>query len=190
MIGEVEPLPDIAAPGAYPVFATVGRLPGYTFDTVAYASVVVSDAPTVSWQARTIVGVDGGTAGFTSAEGSELLGRMDVTANVAMVFDAFDSLTAHDNVITEVPIGEGLDMAIFTTGNGDGGYQVYVGLDADGKPTRFVMDFAIVHLGWPQAETSRASVARHSSSDSTRKCQDRGLTQGVRSAETGAVPRT
>ena len=52
-------------------------------------------------------------------------------------------------MITEIPIGDDLDMAIFSTGYGDGGYGVYVGLDADGKPTRYVMDFAIVHLGWP-----------------------------------------
>ena len=40
-------------------------------------------------------------------------------------------------------------MALFTTGYGDGGYAVHVGLDGDGKPTRFVIDFAIVHLAWP-----------------------------------------
>ena len=78
-IGDAEPLPDVATPGAYPVSATVGRLGRLHFDSVAYASVVVSEAPTVSWVARSIVGVDGGTAGFTSAEGSEMLGRMGVT---------------------------------------------------------------------------------------------------------------
>jgi hypothetical protein len=47
------------------------------------------------------------------------------------------------------PVGDGTDLALFTTGYGDGDYGVYVGLDAEGKPTRYVMDFAIVHLGWP-----------------------------------------
>ena len=56
---------------------------------------------------------------------------------------------AHDDIVTEVPIAGGLDMALFATGYGDGGYPVHVGLDADGKPTRFVIDFAIVHLAWP-----------------------------------------
>ena len=72
-----------------------------------------------------------------------------VDGNLAAVETAFDSLTAHDDVVTEVPIGDGLDMALFATGYGDGGYRVHVGLDADGKPTRFVIDFAIVHLAWP-----------------------------------------
>lgn len=41
------------------------------------------------------------------------------------------------------------DLAMFTSGYGDGGYDVYVGLDRDDKPTRVVIDFAIVHLDWP-----------------------------------------
>jgi hypothetical protein len=31
---------------------------------------------------------------------------------------------------------------------GDDGHPVRVGLDRDGKPTRFVIDFAIVHFAW------------------------------------------
>ena len=66
-----------------------------------------------------------------------------------LVFGAFDSLTAHDDLITETQIGDGLDLAMFTTGYGDGGYRVYVGLDKDGSPTQYVIDFAVVHLAWP-----------------------------------------
>lgn len=149
LIGTVQPMAQVAAPGDYPVFVTVGRLPGAADDQVAFASLVVSDAPTVSWVPATTIAVDGGTAAFTSAEGSERLGGLGVDANLAALDDAFDSLTAHDGLITEVPIGEGTDLAMFTTGYGDGGYGVWVGLDAGGKPTRYVMDFAIVHLGWP-----------------------------------------
>ena len=148
LVGDAEPLPDRAEPGDYPVSVTVGRLPGSPFDQVAYATVVVSDAPTVSWARRSTIAVDGGTAGFTSAEGSEALGTQG--AAVTDVLDrAFDSLTAHDGLITEFPIGDGLDLAMFSSGYGDGGYNVYVGLDRDGKATRYVIDFAIVHLGWP-----------------------------------------
>ena len=147
--GHVDPLPDVARPGDYPASVTVARSAGSQFDSVAYASLVVSDAPTVSWVARSTVGVDGGTAGFTSAEGSELLGRMGEGANLASLDAAFDSLTAQDDIVTEVPIGEGRNLVLFTTGYGDGGYGVYVGLDKEGKPTQFVLDFAIVHLDWP-----------------------------------------
>ncbi len=149
MIGQTEPFPDVAAPGDYPIFVTVGRLPNTAYVQVAFASLVVSDAPTVSWLERPPIAVDGGTAGFTSAEGSAFLANLGEQGNLDAVDTAFDSLTAHDDTVTVVPIGDGLDMALFTTGYGDGGYPVHIGLDADGKPTRFVIDFAIVHLAWP-----------------------------------------
>lgn len=149
LVGEATPLPDSATPGAYPVFVSVGRQPGSPFDQVAFASLVVSDAPTVRWIARSTVAVDGGTAGFTSAEGSDLLGRVIKGTASGSIDRAFDALTAHDGLIATVPLGDGLDLALFTTGYGDGGYGVYVGLDADARPTRYVIDFAIVHLAWP-----------------------------------------
>ena len=147
--GRTEPLPDRVPPGDYPVSVTVGRLPANPRDQVAFATVVVSDAPTVSWARRSSIAVDGGTAGFTSAEGNDELGRMTDAGGTDVGDRAFDSLTAHDDVVTEFPIADGLDLAMFSSGYGDGGYDVWVGLDADGKATRFVIDFAIVHLGWP-----------------------------------------
>ncbi len=149
LIGTVEPMSQVAAPGDHPVSVTVGRLPGDTSDQVAFASLVVSEAPTVSWVPGTTVAVDGGTAAFTSAEGSARLAGLGETANLAAIDAAFDSLTAHDGLVTEVPIGGGTDLVMFASGYGDGTYGVHVGLDADGRPTRYVMDFAIVHLGWP-----------------------------------------
>jgi hypothetical protein len=142
------PVQDQAAPGTYPVFVTVARFPDIPYDQVALASVVVSDAPTVSWVLRKTIAVDGGTASFTSAEGLAALTRLN-GGGTDVDGLAFDSLTAHDGVVTEYPIADGLDLATFSSGYGDGGYGVYVGLDRDGKPTRFVIDFAIVHLGWP-----------------------------------------
>ena len=149
LIGQASPLPDIALPGTYPVSVTVGRMPGDSSDQVAYLTLVVSDAPTARWVATSSVAVDGGTAGFTSAEGSDLLGRMDPAASVDASARAFDALTAHDGIVATVPIGDDLDLALATSGYGDGVYGVHVGLDADGKPTRYVIDFGVVHLAWP-----------------------------------------
>jgi hypothetical protein len=146
-----QPLPDRAAAGDHPVFVTVARLPDVPFDQVAFATIVVSDAPTVSWALRSTIAVDGGTAGFTSPEGLAALTRQGATGTGGgdVLDRAFDSLTAHDSIVTLLPIEDGLDLAMFSSGYGDGGYDVWVGLDRDGKPTRFVIDFAIVHLGWP-----------------------------------------
>jgi hypothetical protein len=149
LAGDAEPLPDRAAPGTYPVSVTVGRVPDSASDQVAFATVAVSDAPTVSWARRTTIAVDGGTAAFTSAEGNAELARTMATGATDIPDRIFDSLTAHDDVVTEAPIAGGLDLVLFASGYGDGGYDVWVGLDAGGRPTRFVIDFAIVHLGWP-----------------------------------------
>lgn len=110
LTGEEVPLSDVAAPGTYPVFATIAGEPGTPFGRVAFASLVVSDAPTVEWKERSTVGVDGGTSGFTSAEAAVLLDRMDPRAQEEVVFRGFDSLTAHNHVITTIPIDD-LDMA-------------------------------------------------------------------------------
>jgi hypothetical protein len=152
LAGDIEPLQDRAAPGSYPVHVTLARYPGNTFDDVALASLVVSDAPTVEWKDVSTVGVDGGTAGFTSAEGSDALGRLIQEKGPgweSLQEAAYASLAAHDRHITEYPIEGTLDLVMFSTGFGDGGYPVFVGLDAAGKPTRFVIDLGIVHLGWP-----------------------------------------
>jgi hypothetical protein len=150
--GEVEPLPDAAAPGRYPVHVTLVRFPDGGSDAVAFASLVVSDAPTIRWKQLGGIAVDGGTAAFTSAEGQTAMGELSKSneAGWQSLLDAgYDSLTAHDDVITEAPITTGLDYVRFSTGFGDGVYPIHVGLDAAGKPTRFVIDFAIVHLDWP-----------------------------------------
>ena len=113
---------------------------------------MVSDAPTVGWKRGYAVAVDGGTAAFTSLEGSEALGQM-IHANQAdwMAFQqaAFDSLTAHDDLVTEYRIGGGLNLVMFSTGLGDGQYPVRVGVDAEGHPTRYVLDCLLLHLAWP-----------------------------------------
>ena len=152
LAGEVAPLPFLAEPGSYPVHVTLARQPGSEFDSVVLASLVLSDAPTVTWKQVWLVAVDGGTAGFTSAEGSKALGQAidaDPAAWSFDVFDAFDSLTAHDSLVTEYPIDDATNLVLFTTGYGDGGYPVFVGLGADGEPTRYVIDFLLIHLAWP-----------------------------------------
>jgi hypothetical protein len=152
LAGEVAPLPFRAEPGSYPVHVTLALQPGSAFDNVVLASLVLSDAPTVTWREVSVVGVDGGTAGFTSVEGSKALGASidtDPVAWSAVNSAAFDSLTAHDSLASEYPIDEATNLVLFSTGYGDGGYPVFVGLDAAGRPTRYVIDFQLIHLAWP-----------------------------------------
>jgi hypothetical protein len=151
LAGGVEPISWSAAPGTYRVHVTLVRYPDGPAETVAFASLVVSDAPTVTWQPAFGIAVDGGAAAFTSAEASDALGAMIAGREsdwMALQEVVSDSLIAHDDLITEYQIGNGLDLVEFSSGFGDGQYEVRVGLDASGRPTRYVIDFGVLHLAW------------------------------------------
>ena len=62
---------------------------------------------------------------------------------------AFDAQTAH-GYVADRPLGNGTNGMSFSTGYGDGGYNLFVGLDADGRPTRYVLDCGLLHLAWPK----------------------------------------
>jgi hypothetical protein len=42
-----------------------------------------------------------------------------------------------------------LNLVQFSSGNGDGGYPVFVGYDAFRRPTCLVVDFYLLHMDWP-----------------------------------------
>ena len=160
MVGEY--LADIdaidlhAEPGVYPVRLTLARYPGQDFDRVAYASLVVSDAATVRWQPTSVIAVDGGTTTFTSAEGASLLVTAAESGTGSESQDsAWDSLAAHDYLGTESAIEGSINLVMTSSGVGDGGYQVFVGYDSAGQPTRVVVDFLLVHLDWPTVQHAR-----------------------------------
>ena len=152
LAGGSEALPFPADAGSFPTFVTLVRYEGSSVESVALATVVISDAPTTAWKRGYAIAVDGGTAGFTSLEGSEALGRLAAREADWTAFQeaAFDSLTAHDGLVTEYQIGDGLNLAMFSTGLGDGQYPVRVGLDTAGRPTRYVLDCLLLHLAWPE----------------------------------------
>jgi hypothetical protein len=139
------------APGAYPVYVTLARLGRHNFDSVALATLVVSDHKPVRWRRIGGIGVDGGVAAFTSMEGARALDRIMSAASTPDGYyeRVFDSLTAHDHHVTEAAIDGELNQVMFSTGSGDGGYPLLVGLDAEGRPARFVLDFLLIHLAWP-----------------------------------------
>jgi hypothetical protein len=151
-IFDAEPLDVRVAPGGYPVHATLVRHPDAMDDErVAFASLVLSDAPTVRWQETGAIAVDGGTATITSIEGRDEMNRiMDDDPLAAMDVDEqiFDSMVAHDYLATEWALTPETNLVRVSTGVGDGGYPVYVGFDGAGNPTRVVMDFLLLHLVW------------------------------------------
>jgi hypothetical protein len=73
---DAEPLEFQVPPGPYPAHATLARYKDQEFDSVAFATLVLSDAPTVRWEETTDIAVDGGTTTITSVEGRDKLGRV------------------------------------------------------------------------------------------------------------------
>ena len=158
-LADVDAIDLRARPGVYPVRLTLARYPGQDFDRVAYASLVVSDAATVRWQPASVIAVDGGTTTFTSAEGASLLVTAAESGSGSAVQDsAWDSLAAHDYLGTEAAIEGSINLVMTSSGVGDGGYQVFVGYDSAGRPTRVVVDFVLVHLDWPTSGSPTATT--------------------------------
>jgi hypothetical protein len=58
---------------------------------------------------------------------------------------------AHDYLGTEWKLAPDTNLVRVSSGNGDGGYPVQIGYDESDNPTRIVIDFLLLDLGWPGA---------------------------------------
>jgi hypothetical protein len=147
---DLEPLELVIPPGRYPVQTTLARYRDQTFDSVAYATLVLSGSATERWEYAGGIAVDGGTTTIVSPEGRDLMkAAFDKDEDVWLEQgeDILDSVIAHDWLATEYDLTPELDLAMFTSGNGGGGYPVWIGRDASGTPTQ-VVDFYLLHLDW------------------------------------------
>ena len=138
-------------PGEYPVHATLARYHDQDSDQVASATLTLSSEATVRWEESGVIAVDGGSTTIVSREGVEAIAgdfERDESAWQASDDLMFESLAAHDYLATEVGIEGNLNLAHFSSGVGDGGYPVFVGYDAEDRPTRIVVDFLLLHLDW------------------------------------------
>jgi hypothetical protein len=138
-------------PGAYPVHITLAHHPRGDAEVPALATLVVSDRKTVSWKHAGGIGTDGATGGFTSAEGAAAFRRLHEAGWERWTERAMASIAAHDWQSTRIlDIDDQTNAVQFSTGASDGGYPLFVGLDDAGRPTRFVLDFLLIHLDWPR----------------------------------------
>jgi Protein of unknown function (DUF4241) len=151
-LSDLDPLDFAVEPGSYPVHATLARYQDQDFDNVSFATLVVSDAPTERWEEAGTIAVDGGSTTIVSVEGRDAMDEVLEGSSDAWLAEQdviFESLAAHDYLATEYDLTPELNLAHFTSGNGDGGYPVWIGRDAAGNPTRVVVDFFLLHLAWP-----------------------------------------
>jgi hypothetical protein len=149
-----KPLGFRVEPGAYPVHATMAKARKGEGTAVALGTIVLSDEPTVRWKSAGSIAVDGGSTTITSPEGVAQLSKafkQDEAEWWKIQERIWDSHAAHDNTVTEFALRPGVNLAYLSSGYGDGGYPVYYGLDAAGRPTRVVVDFFVLHLNWRKA---------------------------------------
>ncbi|MFS0555927.1 DUF4241 domain-containing protein [Brevibacillus sp. 179-C9.3 HS] len=132
-------------------------------ERVALARITFSDKPVVSWKMAVWeqsdvsqlgageffgYGVDAGTGSFMDAEACALLeGEMEKDDTFyETLMKGMDQTYKHTRSWALTEIGEGCNVAMFSTGWGDGSYASYIGYDADGQIARLVTDFYL--LDW------------------------------------------
>ncbi|TDC93563.1 DUF4241 domain-containing protein [Actinomadura sp. 7K507] len=160
---EDAPFAATIPPGTYPMHAwvTVIRKRGKEFDRRnAALELRVSDVPTVSWEMALTedesidrlegddyigFSVDSGCATIADADTCEALRRWD--------FDRWESVyiprplprkPVPGYVTAVVDPATGANLSVVGSGWGDGSYPTFIGRDADGGITRFVIDFMVL----------------------------------------------
>ncbi len=132
--------------GRFPVCLHVAQLHPAD-ERVAFLHVRFSTQPVVRWADAPIgFGVDGGTGGIGSAEAVS-------AATIENIDGYLAAIEAHDvptwnwaNVTTDAATGA--NVIGFSTGYGDGGYPVFVGLDKDGRVASVVVDLLVAPWRW------------------------------------------
>lgn len=152
---DLPPFALAAPPGTHPVRLAIVHLPGPD-ERIAAAWLRFAEGRPVRWTHATLegmpdhaepaYGVDSGTGAFLSAEAAPLLAER-------MHEGFFDELTAamrrhyvhtRDWAVLPVPGAEPLNVAVFSSGFGDGAYASYWGHDADGRPVCLLTDFGLL----------------------------------------------
>jgi hypothetical protein len=161
---DLPPFAETVPPGRWPVGVTIAH--AQDDQRIAAAWIRVSAAEPVRWtpaqragrpqRESPAYGVDSGTGGFVSAEGALVFAAQVDDESV----EAFQSALEAEYVPTRewavVPIAgtDGLNIAAFSSGLGDGSYESFWGYGADGAIVCLLTDFRIVE---PPSGSERAS---------------------------------
>jgi Protein of unknown function (DUF4241) len=151
-MAEVTRFAEVVAPGAYPVVLSVVRFgddPEHA--RVAAVAVEVSGSPTVSWDTAWRGGEEGLLLGdgqfFGVGVDGGRVGLVDESAAAAHAETVGKHLEDHFDergLVQDIPGPGGANLITVESGWGDGAYPVWVGRDAGGRVTRFVVDFLLL----------------------------------------------
>lgn len=139
--------------GEFPVQLAIAKVENE--EAIAFARINFSDEPVARWEFALQEGqkqiplgkedihgysVDLGIGMFSDQEASKAIDKSNLTDLDA---DLYKEMEKHSHYKWRYAIynfGQH-NMAVFTSGLGDGYYATYVGLDAQGKPCRLLTDF-------------------------------------------------
>jgi hypothetical protein len=145
---EVPQFVEVVAPGTYPVRLSVVQFadePDHA--RVAAVAVEVSGSPTVSWDTAWRNGEDelllGDGEFFGVAVDGGRVALVDASA-AAVHADAVEAHYAAMSGFTHEITSPAANLISVESGWGDGLYPVWVGRDAGGRVTRFVVDFLVL----------------------------------------------
>jgi Protein of unknown function (DUF4241) len=148
--------------GQFPVELAIADIE--TDERVGFARIKFSDAAPVSWEyallpeqdTKTLepgdifgFAVDSGTAAFMDSTGYDVLSKqMDTEEDYdEVLIEMMDEHYKHTHASLLWQSGEA-NVAMFSSGWGDGIYQCYIGFDAENNICRLVADFGL--LDWPE----------------------------------------
>jgi len=150
-------------PGAFEVDLLVARATrgGETLDErIACARLRFRDKPAARFEAVYGYGVDNATGCFTDEVGANRLRSMNDEA-----FESFwERMRREEDEVyvdtrswatLELDPDSGANIVVFTSGYGDGGYDVYVGLDDVGRPVSLVTDFGLLFTTQDQEKEAK-----------------------------------
>ena len=166
----VEPdLPPFAvsvAPGTWPVGVSIAHLPGDD-QRITAAWIRVSDALPVRWEYAQLTGrrereapaygVDSATGAFVSAEGAIALAAHLDDDSLDDLVEKMEAqyVPTREWAVVPVPGTDGLDVAAFSSGLGDGSYVSYWGYDGGGEIVCLLTDFRIAGHDEPKRGKGR-----------------------------------
>ncbi len=149
------PFTQIFPVGEFPVQLSIAKLDKE--ETIAFARIVFSDKPVLKWEYAFIKDqslipitdkdhkgyvVDAGVGSFMDAE---TVKKIDRSKSTHLGNELYTEMDKHYHFDWRYVVRKYADhdIAVFSTGLGDGNYTTYIGFDADGQPCRLLTDFGI-----------------------------------------------
>lgn len=146
-------------PGCYPVSVFVARSP-YGDKRVALAQLAFTDNKAARWEMALVkeqriedigdenyygYGVDSGTGGFMDKQTADKISERGLDI-YELLKDQFDGTYVHtyNYAIGNIDGGTDNNIAVFSSGWGDGCYPSYFGFDESGEPCALVTDFLVL----------------------------------------------